>query len=37
MLVRDIKIMMELKKEPGFALLISYGKEEGYNNVSMTY
>ena len=37
MLVREIKVMMELKKETGFARLVSYGKEEGYNYVSMTY
>ena len=37
MLIREIKVMNELKNEPGFARLISYGKEESYNYVSMTY
>ena len=37
MLVREIKVMTELKKELGFARLSSYGKEEEYNYITMTY
>ena len=37
MLVREIKVMIELKNEPGFARLFGYGKEEDYNFVAMSY
>lgn len=36
MLVREIKVMMELKEEFGYARMISYGKDENYNYVVMT-
>jgi len=36
MLVREIKVMLELFSEAGFARMISYGKEEVYNYVVMT-
>ena len=37
MLVREIKVMMEMKAEKGFARMISYGKEQDYNFVVMSY
>jgi hypothetical protein len=37
MLVREIKVMMEMKNEKGFARMYSYGKDEEYNYVIMTY
>lgn len=37
MLVREIKVMMEVKNEKGFARLNGYGKEDDYNYVAMTY
>lgn len=37
MIVREIKIMMELKNEIGFARIKGYGKETDYNFVAMTY
>jgi len=37
MLVREIKIMMELKNEIGFARIQGYGKNMDYNFVAMTY
>lgn len=36
MLVREIKVMVELKSEFGFARMISYGKDEDNNYVVMT-
>lgn len=36
MLVREIKVMIELKKEAGYARMVSYGKEDDYNFVVMT-
>jgi serine/threonine protein kinase len=37
MLVREIKVMMEVKNEKGFARLAGYGKEEDFNYVAMSY
>lgn len=37
MIVREVKIMMELKEEIGFARLLGYGKEDNYNYVAMSY
>lgn len=37
MLVREIKVMMEVKNEKGFAKLVGYGKDDEYNYVAMTY
>lgn len=37
MLVREIKVMMEMKNETGFGRMFSYGKDEEYNYVVMTY
>ena len=37
MLVREIKVMMEVKNEKGFARLVGYGKEDEYNYVAMSY
>jgi len=36
MLMREIKVMMELKNEFGYARMISFGKEEDYNYIVMT-
>lgn len=36
MLVREIKVMIELKNEFGYARMISYGKDDSYNYVVMT-
>lgn len=36
MLVREIKVMIELKNEFGYARMISYGKDDEYNYVVMT-
>lgn len=36
MLVREIKVMMELKNEFGYARMITYGKDDDYNYVVMT-
>lgn len=36
MLVREIKVMMELKNDFGYPRMISYGKDEDYNYVVMT-
>lgn len=36
MLVREIKVMMELKNEFGFARMITYGKDDDFNFVAMT-
>lgn len=37
MLVREIKVMMEVKNEKGFARLSGYGKEDNYNYVAMSF
>eukprot|EP00825_Cyclidium_porcatum_P052476 TRINITY_DN9959_c0_g1_i2.p1 TRINITY_DN9959_c0_g1~~TRINITY_DN9959_c0_g1_i2.p1 ORF type:complete len:639 (+),score=103.43 TRINITY_DN9959_c0_g1_i2:3-1919(+) len=37
MLVRELKVLSELKDKPGYARLIGYGKEDDYNYVAMTY
>ena len=37
MLVREIKVMMEVKNEKGFARLSGYGKEDDFNYVAMSY
>ena len=37
MIVREIKIMIELKNEVGFARIKGYGKETDYNFAAMTY
>ena len=37
MLVREIKVMMEVKTEKGFAKLIGFGKDDDYNYVAMSY
>ena len=37
MLVREIKVMMEVKNEKGFAKLVGYGKDDEYNYVAMSY
>lgn len=36
MLVREIKVMMELRDEFGYPRMISYGKDTDYNYVVMT-
>jgi len=36
MLVREIKVMIELKNEFGYARMVSYGKDDDYNYVVMT-
>ena len=35
--VREIKVLMELSNQPGFAKLIAYGKDMDYNYATMTY
>ncbi|KAL4429334.1 hypothetical protein ABPG74_002320 [Tetrahymena malaccensis] len=37
MLVREIKVMMEMKNDKGFAKMQTYGKDEEYNYVVMSY
>ena len=37
MLIREIKVMMEMKNEKGFARLVDYGKTDEFNFVVMTY
>lgn len=37
MLVRELKVLMELKEKPGFARLMGYGKEEDFNYIAMSY
>lgn len=37
MLVREIKVLIEMKEFPGFARLISYGKGEDHNYIIMTF
>lgn len=36
MLVREIKVMIELKNELGFPRMVSYGKDDEYNYVVMS-
>jgi casein kinase I family protein HRR25 len=36
MLIREIKVMIEMKNDLGFAKMISYNKENEYNYVVMT-
>jgi hypothetical protein len=37
MLVREVKVLTELKDEKGYAKLIAYGKMENYNYVIMSF
>lgn len=37
MLVREIKVMMEMKNEKGYAKMQTYGKDDDYNYVVMSY
>ena len=37
MLVREVKVLSELKDEKGFAQLIAYGKTDDYNYVIMSH
>lgn len=36
MLIREIKVMVELKNEFGYPKMITYGKDDEYNFVVMT-
>jgi hypothetical protein len=37
MLVREIRVMMEMKNDKGFAKMQEYGKDDEYNYVVMSY
>ena len=37
MLVREVKVLMEMKNEKGYARISSYGKNDEYNYVVMTF
>lgn len=37
MVVREIRVMIEMKGEKGFAKMQSYGKDEEFNFVVMSY
>ena len=37
MLVREVKVLLEMKKVPGFPYLYSYGKDDHYNYFIMSF
>ena len=37
MLIRELKVLLEMKDKAGFARLFGYGKEENFYYVAMTY
>jgi hypothetical protein len=37
MLVREIKVLMEMKNERGYAKMQTYGKDEDFNYIVMSY
>ena len=37
MLVREIKVLMEVKQDKGYARLLGYGKADDYNYIAMSY